>query len=97
MNKLLSLVLAFAVAAPLAAATRNDDSCDIAQLPAATLLLPYFEVDIAAPRTSALTTLVTITNTSRDPQIAHITLWTDLGMPVLDWNAAPSAPSAKRS
>lgn len=88
MKKLLTAVLALLFALPLAAATtRNDDSCDIAQLPAATLLLPFFEVDISSPRTSALTTLVTVTNTVRTPQIAHITLWTDLGYPVVDWNA----------
>ncbi len=44
MKRLLVLLL---LLAPIAsAATRdNDDSCDIAVLPAATLLLPYFEVD----------------------------------------------------
>jgi hypothetical protein len=42
-----ALVLSFAVALASSAATRNnDDSCDIAVLPAATLLLPYFEVDL---------------------------------------------------
>src|SRR5262249_1443859 len=32
------------------------------------------------------TTLFTITNTSRFPQIAHVTLWTDWSYPVLDFN-----------
>jgi hypothetical protein len=63
--------------------TNNDDSCDIGVAPAATLLLPYFEVDITN-RTQD--TLFTITNVSRLPQIAHVTVWTDWSFPVLDFN-----------
>ncbi|HET7434790.1 MAG TPA: hypothetical protein VFN10_08765 [Thermoanaerobaculia bacterium] len=66
--------------------TNNDDSCDIAVLPAATLLLPYFEVSATAPAQSASTTLFTIVNTVREPQIAHVTIWTDLAWPVLTFN-----------
>jgi hypothetical protein len=66
--------------------TNNDDSCDIGVAPAATLLLPYFEVDFTAPATSARTTLFTITNTSPQPQIAHVTVWTDWSFPALDFN-----------
>jgi hypothetical protein len=62
----------------------NDASCDIKVGPAATLLLPYFEVDLAA--TSDQTTLFTITNVSRYSQIAHVTLWTDWAFPVLNFN-----------
>ena len=32
------------------ATTNNDDSCDIGAAPAATLLLPYFEVDLGIRR-----------------------------------------------
>src|SRR3954471_18672001 len=60
------------------AGTRNDDSCDIAVTPAATLLLPYFEVDINLARR---TTLFSIINTSPLPQIARVTLWTDWAYP----------------
>ena len=74
----------FATGAPTT--TNNDDSCDIGTAPAATLLLPYFEVDVNAPITTAQTTLFTVTNTSRLPQIAHVTLWTDWSFPVLDFN-----------
>lgn len=63
----------------------NDDSCDISVAPAATLLLPYFEVDLGA-QGAGETTLWTITNTSRLPQIAHVTIWTDWSYPVLDFN-----------
>src|SRR4051794_7845654 len=65
--------------------TNNDDSCDIAVQPAATLLLPYFEVDFKSPQTSAKTVLFTVQNVSSRPQIAHVTLWTDWGYPALNF------------
>src|SRR5437588_13023068 len=71
---------------PRPTTTNNDDSCDIGVTPAATLLLPYFEVDTAAAQGAGATTLFTITNTSRYPQIAHVTVWTDWSFPVLDLN-----------
>src|SRR5881396_3180637 len=76
--------LTFATGQP--ATTNNNDSCDIGVTPAATLLLPYFEVDTAAAAGTGSTTLFTIVNTSRYPQIAHVTLWTDWSFPVLDFN-----------
>src|SRR5436190_4577940 len=63
--------------------TNNDDSCDIGTAPAATLLLPYFEVETA---TRGVDTFFTITNVSNLPQIAHVTVWTDWSLPVLDFN-----------
>jgi hypothetical protein len=81
----------FAFGAPGVAAgpssTNNDDTCDISVAPAATLLLPYFEVDFnAASQTTARTTLFTITNVSRYPQIAHVVVWTDWSYAALDFN-----------
>src|SRR5215213_9112386 len=68
--------LTFAFGAP--ATTNNNDSCDIGTTPAATLLLPYFEVDVNnTNRATAQTTLFTITNTSSFPQIAHVVVYTD--------------------
>jgi hypothetical protein len=64
----------------------NDAGCDIGVLPAATLLLPYFEVDLNAPPGTGETTIFTITNTDRLPQAVHVTLWTDYGYPVIDFN-----------
>jgi hypothetical protein len=74
----------FAFGAP--ASTNNDESCDIGVTPAATLLLPYFEVDYSASRATARNTLFTITNTSYLPQIAHVVVWTDWSYPALDFN-----------
>src|SRR2546423_8769862 len=71
----------------LPTSTNNDDTCDIASsAPAATLLLPYFEVDWRSPQTTARTTLFTIVNTSDLPQIAHVVVWTDWSFPALDFN-----------
>src|SRR5213075_2880410 len=63
--------------------TNNDDSCDIGTAPAATLLLPYFEVETA---NRGIDTLFTITNVSHLTTIAHVTVWTDWGYPVLTFN-----------
>ena len=62
--------------------TNNDDSCDIGLFPAATLLLPYFEV---ADQPGQETTIFTVTNTGHLPQSVRVTLWTDYGYPVIDF------------
>lgn len=66
--------------------TNNDDSCDIAVMPAASLLIPYFEVDFTNPSSDARNTIFSITNVSPQPQIAHVTIWTDWSFPVIDFN-----------
>ena len=87
MRRLACLALCLLVSTALTAATTaNDDSCDISVTPAATLLLPYFEVDFTAPASTALTTLFTITNTSHLPQIARATIWTDWGFPAFTFD-----------
>src|SRR5947207_10817781 len=80
------LCASFSLFAAQPLTTNNYDSCDISATPAATLLLPYFEVDTVAPTGAGATTLFTIVNTSRYPQIAHVTLWTDWAYPVLSFN-----------
>jgi hypothetical protein len=62
----------------------NDDSCDIALLPAATLLLPFFEVDFTDSANE--TTLLSVTNVSAVSRVARVTLWTDWAYPVLSFN-----------
>ena len=79
-----SLLLCGTALASSPSSINNDDSCDIKVGPAATLLLPYFQVDVAG--TTGQTTLFTITNVTRYPQIAHVTLWTDWAYPVLTFN-----------
>ena len=56
----------------------------IDDVPAATLLLPYFEVDLNS--TSGITTLFSINNASATAVLAHVMVWSDLSVPVLDFN-----------
>ena len=85
MRTLCASLFLLALALPTAAATsNNDDSCDIGTYPAATLLLPYFEVDIATAGTGR-TTIFSITNVSPVPQIVHVTIWSDWAYPVISF------------
>ena len=81
---LASLLICGTAFAASPSSINNDDSCDIKVGPAATLLLPYFEVDVSG--TSGQTTIFTITNVTRSPQIGHVTIWTDWAFPVLTFN-----------
>ncbi|HEX4964372.1 MAG TPA: hypothetical protein VF173_26380 [Thermoanaerobaculia bacterium] len=73
----LSCLLAFAV--PASAAI-----CNIDATPAATLLLPYFEVDLNNP--NGVTTLFSVNNASAMGVLAHVSVWSDLSVPVLGFN-----------
>jgi hypothetical protein len=80
----LALLTVFVTVPASAGVSDNDATCDIKVGPAATLLLPYFEVDLQPG--GEQTTLFTITNVSRYSQIAHVTLWTDWSVPVFNFN-----------
>lgn len=54
-------------------------------VPGATLLVPYFEVDVANP--NGVSTLVSITNTSATAILANVVLWSDQGVPAASFNA----------
>jgi hypothetical protein len=58
--------------------------CAIDPVPAATVLLPYFAVDLDDP--AGITTLFSLGNASAAPQLAHVTFWTDLSVPTLDFD-----------
>ena len=60
--------------------------CTIDAVPAATLLLPYFEVDLDANPGKSVDTLFSINNASATPTIAHISIWSDWSQPVLDFD-----------
>ena len=66
--------------------TNNDDSCDIGVAPAATLLLPHFEVELNGTADTARTTVFNVINVSSSPQIARVTLWTDWSYPALSFS-----------
>ncbi len=59
--------------------------CTIDDVPAATLLLPYFEVDLG-DTVDGINTLFSINNASATAILAHVVVWTDLSVPVLDFN-----------
>ena len=58
-----------------------EGNCRVANQPAATLLIPYFEVDLNDM--SGQTTLVAVNNASAKPALARLVLWTDWGVPTL--------------
>src|SRR5215213_621614 len=56
----------------------------IDDVPAATLLLPYFEVDL--DNSAGITTLFSVNNASAAAQLAHVTVWSTWSIPVLDFD-----------
>jgi len=87
------LVALFAVANSASAVT-----CTVDQRPAATLLVPWFQVTFnpdGSPQTAtsaslqpALDTIVTIGNASAAPTIAHVSVFNERSVLVLDFNVA---------
>src|SRR5258708_31195743 len=86
--KKLALVLTFAAIASLATiATSGVARAEIGtadQVPAATLLLPYFEVDLGNP--AGVSTSFWVNNASAAATVAHVTLWTDEGIPTFNFD-----------
>ncbi len=64
--------------------TRTPESCITGQRAAATLLVPFFEVDLEHP--SGPTTLFAVNNALTEPALARVVLWTDCGLPVLGFD-----------
>jgi hypothetical protein len=63
--------------------------CSSDQAPAATLLIPYFEVDVSdavCGGAAATNTIVNVTNATSAPTLVHVTLWTDMAVPALDFD-----------
>ena len=57
--------------------------CGVERRAAATLLVPWLEVDLDDP--DGADTLVSIGNASPNPVLANVVLWSDWGLPVLDF------------
>lgn len=62
------------------------EMCTIDAVPAATLLLPYFEVNIDPAVNDGVNTIFSINNASAAPALAHVTLWTDWSFPTIDFD-----------
>ena len=85
MSKLAGVLLAVAVVAGFGSSVRAQNAEPfVANRPGATLLLPYFEVDLSNP--AGATTLFSINNASATAVLGHVTVWTDLGVPVFAFN-----------
>jgi hypothetical protein len=70
-------MLGWAVPAPALIGT-------VDQVPAATLLLPYFEVNL--DDANGVQTLLSINNASATAVLAHVTFWSDLSVATLSFN-----------
>jgi hypothetical protein len=84
MKRFLTLALVGAVALG-ASSVAYANTCAIDNVPAATLLFPFvaYNYDDGAEGT---TTIFSVTNTSYEAQIVHVTVWTDFTVAILDFN-----------
>lgn len=78
------LACASAIALLTGAPAAQADLCTIDPVPAATLLLPYFEVDLV--NLDCVNTLFSVNNASATATIAHVTMWTDWSQPTIDFD-----------
>ena len=76
----ISLVLLFALGSTMPA---SAEMCALDNVPAATLLVPYFEVSLGALERN---TIVTVNNATSEPTLAHLTTWSDWGVPIIDFD-----------
>ncbi len=79
MKKLAALLLSLTCLLAAHSAKAEIGTADA--VPAATLLLPYFEVDLG--NTNGADTLISVNNASASALVANVVLWTDWGVPSL--------------
>jgi len=86
LNRLCSITAGLLVALSFLAAGQPTSAtiCATDRVPAATLLLPYFEVDLDNP--NGLTTLFSVNNAFASAVLAHVSIWSDLSVPLLNFN-----------
>lgn len=78
------LLLTGLLLAARAAAAPPAGDCAVGSGPAATLLVPFFEVDLGAP--GGATTLFAVVNGGTSPVLTRVVLWTDWGVPTLSFD-----------
>jgi hypothetical protein len=76
------MLLAGLIAAccPPSQASAQVPPLTVGDQPASTLLLPYFEVDLKNP--GGANTFVTVNNASATATLVHVTLWSEMHVPV---------------
>lgn len=85
MNRgIFSLLVLSALLVSAAPADAKTNVCSIEVTPAATLLLPYFEVSLGPP--TGITTVMSVNNASFQPVLAKAEVWSDLGVPIFGFN-----------
>src|SRR5262245_53753397 len=83
-RRILPLLAALLTGVLLSTPAHAQPQASITDQPAATLLLPYFEVDLANP--AGANTLFTVNNASAAAVLAHVTLWSTMHVPVYTFN-----------
>jgi hypothetical protein len=83
-GRAVALTLALGLLGGLAAPAAAQPAPSIADQPAATLLLPYFEVDLANP--AGANTIFSVNNASATAVLAHVTIWSAYHVPVYAFN-----------
>ncbi len=85
-----SLVLGGMVALVAPSATRAaEDAEHVTNEPAATLLLPYFEAQVPSKigaKGKGINTFFSINNSSASAAVAKVTIWSDLAVPVINFD-----------
>lgn len=77
--------LGLALTASVFASSSQAALCTSDPVPAASLLMPWFEVGACGDQ-AAERTLFTVVNTAAAPRLAHVTLWTNAAVPALDFD-----------
>lgn len=89
-NALLITGCLLALALPRAAEAQLTMAANrVANEPAATLLLPYFEVELPKKiggKSSGMNTIFSVNNASATAVLAHVTIWSDLSVPITNFN-----------
>lgn len=76
--------MGFAQTPPNLSLTPVGSMCDLGNNAAATLLVPYFEVD--SSDMTGMDTVIGLINVDNDPIVAHVTLWNVDSWAVMDFN-----------
>ncbi len=88
-----AVLAAFLCLALLGAGVAGATYCALDDVPAATLLFPFVAFEYENP-ISGTTTLMHINNVGPDAQIVRLTLWSDVGVPVLAFTVVLSGYDA---
>lgn len=77
------LVGTVACVAFLAPLSLEAEMCTLDQVPAATLLVPYFEVDTVA--SNGVNTLISLHNATSEPVLTNVVFWTDYSLHTIEF------------